>query len=163
MPASSTSVSFAPQPGSASWCFLLLEHLDEFATLAWYLVADGKLVEETFVRTMAKLDTTAFESANPALVYSQAREVLISQAIAVLSDARKEEDENRSFQANSTISLPDYPRLAFMLRLIIRSSEAEVARFLGVSPSEVQELVEHALDRLSVGPTISASMGGYDA
>jgi DNA-directed RNA polymerase specialized sigma subunit len=112
---------------------------------------------------MAKLDTTAFESSNPALVYSQAREVLISQAIAVLSDARKEEDENRSFQANSTISLPDYPRLAFMLRLIIRSSEAEVARFLGVSPSEVQELVEHALDRLSVGPTISASMGGYDA
>ena len=156
-------VSPISQPDSASWCFLLLEHLDEFAKLAWYLVADGKLVEETFMRTMAKLDTTGFESSNPALIYSQAREVLISQAIAVLSDARRDEDENRSFQGNFIVSLPDYPRLAFMLRLIIRSSEAEVAKFLGVSPSEVQALVEHALDRLSVGPTISASTGGYDA
>ena len=163
MPPSFTSASFTPQPGSASWCFLLLEHLDEFARLTWYLVADGKLVEETFVRTMAKLDTTAIESANPALVYSQAREVLITQAIAVLSDARREEDENRSSQAISPVSLPDHSRLAFMLRLIIRSSEAEVAKFLGVSPSEVQGLVEHALDRLGVGPTISVSTGGYDA
>ena len=163
MPTSFKSVSFTPQPGRASWCFLLLEHLDEFAKLAWYLAADSKLVEETFVRTMAKLDTTAFESSNPALVYSQARAVLITQAIAVLSDARREEDENRSSQVNSTVSLPDYPRLAFMLRLIIRSSEAEVATFLGVSPSEVQGLVERALDHLRVGPTISASTGDYDA
>ena len=146
-----------------SWCFLLLEHLDEFAKLAWYLVADGMLVEETFVRTMAKLDTTAFESSNPALAYSQAREVLITQAIAVLSDARRQEVENRSFQANSTGIMPDHPRLAFMQRLIIRSSEAQVAKFLGVSPSEVQGLVEHALDRLSVDLTISALTGGYDA
>jgi DNA-directed RNA polymerase specialized sigma24 family protein len=163
VPTSFTSVSFTTQPGSKSWCFLLLEHLDEFAKLAWYLVADGKLVEETFVRMMAKLDTTAFESSSPALAYSQAREVLIRQAIAVLSDARREADENRPLQANSTDSLPDHPRLAFMLRLIIRSSEKEVAKFLGVSPSEVQGLVEHALDCLRVGPTIPASTGGYDA
>ena len=44
-----------------------------------------------------------------------------------------------------------------------RSSEAEVATFLGVSPSEVQGLVERALDHLRVGPTISASTGDYDA
>jgi DNA-directed RNA polymerase specialized sigma24 family protein len=163
MPASSTSVSFAPQPGSASWCFLLLEHLDEFATLAWYLVADGKLVEDTFARTIAKLDMTAFESSIPALAYSQARDVLITQAIAVLSNARREEDENRCFQSSSIGSLPDHPRLAFMLRLIIRSSEAEVAKFLSVSPSEVQGLVKHAIDRLSVVPPISASTGCYDA
>ena len=162
MPTSFTSVSSCPSPESASWCFLLLEHLEEFAKLTWYLVADGKLVEETFVRTMARLDTTAFESSSPAFAYSQVREVLITQAIAVLSDAHREEDEDRAFQVNST-SLPDYPRLAFMLRLVIRSSEAEVAKFLGVSTSEVQGLVEHALDRLRVDPTISASTGGYDA
>jgi DNA-directed RNA polymerase specialized sigma24 family protein len=156
-------VSPSSQSEIASWCFLLLEHLDEFARLAWYLVADGKLVEETFVRTMAKLDATTFESANPALVYSQAREVVITQAIAVLTDARRDEDENRSFQGNSIVSLPDYPRLAFMLRLIIRSSGAEVAKFLGVSPSEVQVLVEYGLDQLSVGPAVSVSTGGYDA
>jgi DNA-directed RNA polymerase specialized sigma subunit len=142
---------------------MLLEHLDEFARLAWYLLANGKLVEDTFARTMAKLDMTAFESSLPALAYSQARDVLITQAIAVLSDARREEDENRWFQSNSTGNLPDNPRLAFMLRLIIRSSEVEVAKFLGISPSEVQGLVKHAIDRLSVVPPFSASISCYDA
>ncbi len=157
------SVSFTPSPGSASWCYLLLEHLDEFATLAWYLVADGKLVEDTFARTMAKLDMTAFESSSSALTYRQAREVLITQAIAVLSDARREEDENQLFQPNSPGSLPDYPRLAFTLRLIIRSSEVEVAKFLGVSRSEVQGLVKDAIDQLSVAPPVFASTGCYYA
>jgi hypothetical protein len=155
--------SFTPSPNSTSWCFLLLEHLDEFAKLAWYLVADGKLVEDTFARTMTKLDMTAFESSIPALAYSQARDVLITQAIAVLSDARREEDENWFFRPNPTGNLPDHPRLAFMLRLIIRSPEADVAKALGVSPSEVQGLVKHAIDRLSVVPPISASAGCYDA
>jgi DNA-directed RNA polymerase specialized sigma subunit len=112
---------------------------------------------------MAKLDMTAFESSIPALTYSQAREVLITQAIAVLSDTHREEDENRFFQPNPIVSLPNHPRLAFMLRLIIRSSEAEVAKFLGVSPSEVQGLVKHAIDQLSVAPPASASTGCYDA
>jgi DNA-directed RNA polymerase specialized sigma24 family protein len=157
------TVSFTPQPRSASWCFLLLEHLDEFAKLAWYLVSDGKLVEDTFVRTMAKLDMTAFESSIPALAYSQARDVLITQAIAVLSDARREENENQFVQPSPIGSLPDLPRLAFMLRLIIRSSETEVAKFLGLSPSEVQGLVTYAIDRLSTVPPISALTGCHDA
>jgi hypothetical protein len=158
-----TSVSFAPSPKSASWCFLLLEHLDEFAMLAWYLVADGKLVEDAFARTIAKLDMTAFESSMPTLTYSQARDVLITQSIAVLSDARREEDENQFFQPSSTGSLPDLPRLAFILRLIIRSPETEVAKFLGVSPSEVQGLVMDEIDRLSSVPPSSVSTVCYDA
>lgn len=163
MATSLAPVSFLPLPRSTSWCFLLLEHMDEFAKLAWYLVADGKLVEETFARTMAKLDMTAFKSSIPALAYSQARDVLISQAIDVLLDARREEEENRFFQPNSTGRLPDNPRLAFMLRLIMRSSEAEVAKALGVSPSEVQGLLRHAIDRLSVVWSMSALTGCYDA
>src|ERR1700733_15211051 len=148
MATSFASVSLTPSTKSASWCFLLLEHLDDFAKLAWYLVADGKLVEDTFARTIAKLDMTAFEYSIPALAYSQARDPLITQAIAVLSDARGEEDENWFFQP---------PRLAFMLRLIIRSSEAEVAKFLGVSPSEVQGLVGDAIDRFSAFSPIPES------
>ena len=163
MATSFTSTSFTPSPKSASWCFLLLEHLDEFAKLVWYLVADGKLVEDTFARAMAKLDMTAFESSIPALTYRQARDVLITQAIAVLSDARREEEESRFLQPNSTGSLPDHPRLAFMLRLIIRSSEAEVAKFLSLSPSEVQGLVKDAIDRLSSVPPLSVLTGCYDA
>jgi DNA-directed RNA polymerase specialized sigma24 family protein len=163
MATSFTSVSFTRSPKSASWCFLLLEHLDEFATLVWYLVADGTLVEDTFARTMEKLDITPFESSIPALAYSQARDVLITQAIAVLSDARREEDESQLFEPSSIGSLPDLPRLAFMLRLIIRSSETEVAKFLGLSPSEVQGLVTYAIDRLSIVPPISALIGCHDA
>jgi DNA-directed RNA polymerase specialized sigma24 family protein len=163
MATSFTSVSFTPSPKSASWCFLLLEHLDEFATLVWYLVADGKLVEDTFARTMAKLDMIAFESSIPALPFSQARDALITQAIAVLSDARREEDENQLFQPSSIGSLPDLPRLAFILRLIIRASETEVAKFLGLSPSEVQGLVTYAIDHLSIVPPISALTGCHDA
>jgi DNA-directed RNA polymerase specialized sigma24 family protein len=150
MATSFTSVSATPSATSASWCCLLLEHLDEFATLVWYLVADGKLVEDTFARTMEKLDMTAFESSIPALAYSQTRDVLITQALPVLSDARREEDENHFCQPSSIGSLPDLPRLAFMLRLVIRSSESEVAKFLGLSPSEVQGLVTYAIDRLSI-------------
>ena len=163
MATSFTSVSFTPSPKSTSWCFLLLEHLDEFATLVWYLVADGKLVEDTFARAMEKLDMTAFESSIPALAYSQARDVLITEAIAVLSDACREKDEDQFFQPSSIGSLPDLPRLAFMLRLIIRSSEREVAKFLGLSPSEVQKLVTYAIDRLSIVPPISALTGCHDA
>ena len=163
MATSFASVSFTPSPRSASWCFLLLEHLDEFARLVWYLVADGKLVEDTFARTMAKLDMTAFEASSPALAYNQARDVLITQAIAVLSDARREEDESQFFQPSSIGSLPDLPRLAFILRLILRSPEMEVAKFLGLSPSEVQGLVTYAIDRLSIVPPTSALIGCHDA
>ena len=163
MATSFTSVSSVPSPNSASWCFLLLEHLDEFATLVWYLVADGKLVEDTFARTMAKLDMIAFEASIPTLAYSQAREVLITQAIAVLSDARREEDENQFFQPSSIGSLPDLPRLAFMLRLIIRSPEAEVAKFLDLSPSQVQGLLTYAIDRLSMASPGSALTDCHDA
>jgi hypothetical protein len=163
MATSFTSVSFTPSPKSESWCFLLLEHLDEFAALVWYLVADGKLVEDTFARTLTKLDMTAIESFIPALAYSQARDVLITQAVAVLSDARREEDGNGFVQSTSVGSLPDHPRLAFMLRLIIPSSETQVAKFLGISPSEAQGLVRDAIDRLSVIPPISELTGCYDA
>ena len=158
-----TSFASVSSPKCASWCLLMLERLDEFAKLAWYLVADGKLVEETLARTIAKLDMTAFESSIPALAYSQARGVLITQAIAVLSDARREEDENQFFQPSSICSLPDLPRLAFMLRFIIRSSEAEVAKFLSLSLSEVQGLVTYAIARLSIVPPISALTGCHDA
>ena len=141
---------------------LVLEHLEEFATLAWYLVADGKLVEDTFSRTMAKLETISFESSVPVLPYDQARDVLITQAIAVLSDVRREEDENSLFQPASPGRLPDLPRLAFMLTLIIRSSEVGVASLLSISPSEVQELVEYAIAHLRARPPISSRAGSHD-
>jgi len=158
-----SSLSIATVPQTASWCFLLLEYLDEFAMLAWYLVADGKLVEDTFARTIAKLDRTTFEGSMPAMTYSQARSVLIAEAITVVSNARKEGYEDRLCQLHSTGSLPDLRRLAFILRLIIHSSETEVAKFLDVSPSEVNGLVLDEIDRLSSVSPLSVSPISYEA
>jgi DNA-directed RNA polymerase specialized sigma24 family protein len=148
---------------NGTWCLLLLEHLEEFAKLVWYLVADGTLVEETFSRTMVQLDVTPFDTSVPELAYNQAREILISQAIAVLANARREEDENASFFPTSMGELPDLPRLAFMLRLVVRSSEMEVARFLDVTPSKVRELVTHAIDHLSANVPCSSFPGCQEA
>ncbi len=100
------ATSFAPvslnsTPSTTLWGIVLLEHLDEFATRARHLVADGKLVEDTFSRTLAKLDTIPFEASIPAPTYSQARDVLIAQAIAVVSDMRIEEAGDWSVEPNS--------------------------------------------------------------
>jgi DNA-directed RNA polymerase specialized sigma24 family protein len=156
MRTSFASVSVNPTPSTTLWGIVLLENLDEFATLAWYLVADGKLVEDTFSRTLSKLDTIPFEASIPALTYSQARDVLIAQAIAVVSDMRIEESKDWSVESNSIGRVPDLARLAFMLKLIIRSPEREIAKYLGVSPHEVQALVEYAIDRLSVASPVAA-------
>ena|SRR3984885_10749947 len=156
MTTSFASVSVNPTPSATLWGIVLLEHLDEFATLAWYLVADGKLVEDTFSRTLAKLDTIPFEASIPELTYSQARDVLIAQAIAVVSDMRVKESGDWFIEPNSNCRLPDLARLAFMLKLIIRSPEPEIAKYLGVSANEVQALIEYAIDRLSVASPVAA-------
>ena len=156
MATSFASVSVSPTPSTTLWGIVLLEHLDEFANLAWYLVADVALVEDAFSRTVAKLDTIPFEASTPALTYSQARDVLIAQAIAVVSEMRIEKSGDGSVEPNSMGRLPDLARLAFMLKLIIRSPEVEIAKYLGVSPHEVQALVEYAIDRLSVASPVAA-------
>jgi hypothetical protein len=71
-------------PRDTAWYVLFLEHLDEFATLAWYLAADSQLVERIITRTMSRLDRIPFDEATPSHSYTQAQEVLIAQALAVL-------------------------------------------------------------------------------
>jgi hypothetical protein len=60
------------------------------------------------------------------------------------------ESKDWSVEPNPIGRVPDLARLASMLKLIIRSPEPEIAKYLGVSPREVQALVEFAIDRLSV-------------
>jgi hypothetical protein len=146
------SGSLNATPSTTLWGIVLLEHLDELATLAWYLVADGKLVEEAFSRTLATLDTISFDASIPALIYSQARGVLIAQAIAVALDMRMGEAD-WSVEPNSIGRLPDLARLAFMLKLIIRSPEPEIAKYLGVSRLEAQTLVFESRHKASTVAT----------
>jgi hypothetical protein len=146
-----------------AWCLLFLEHLDEFATLAWYLVADNQLVEATIQRTLAQLEMTPFDASTPQLPYAQAKEALITQAIAELGLGRKRSEEEAEYLPNSFGELPDLPRLAFILKLVLRSSEIEVARFLDVTPTKVRELVQVAIDRLNLRVPFSVLTGCYDA
>jgi DNA-directed RNA polymerase specialized sigma24 family protein len=148
---------------NVAWYLLFLEHLDEFATLAWYLVADHRLVEQTISRTIAQLEAIPFDASTPQLSYTQARETLITQAIAGLALGRKQSEKDDDFQTSSLGELPDLPRLAFMLKLVLRSSEVEVAKFLNVTPTKVRELVQHAIDRLSLRVPFSMLTGCYDA
>jgi hypothetical protein len=135
-------------PQSATWSLLLLEHLEEFAKLVWYLVADASLVDKTFSCTLVQLGTTPFDTSNLQSAYDHARETLISQAVAVLTSTRKEEAANGIFMSTGLGEVPDLPRLAFMLRLVIHSSEADVASLLNVSPTSVQKLVRDVVDYL---------------
>jgi hypothetical protein len=148
---------------NVAWYLLFLEHLDEFATLAWYLVADHRLVEEAIQRTMVQLDAIPFDVSTPLLAYNQARETLITQAIAGLGLGRKGSEAGAVYLPSTLGELPDLPRLAFMLKLVLRSSEMEVAKFLDVTPSKVRELVQAAIDRLSLRVPFSVLNGCYDA
>ena len=159
---SSRTASQETSRKNPAWCLLFLEHLDEFATLAWYLVADHQLVEVTIQRTLAQLEMTPFDASTPLLPYTQAKEALITQAIAGLGLGRKRSEEAECLPS-SLRELPDLPRLAFMLKLVLRSSEIEVARFLDVTPTKVRELVQVAIDRLSLRVPFSVLTGCYDA
>lgn len=102
------------------WCFLLLDHLTEFATLAWYLVADGNLVEEAFLRGISQLEQIPFEDSRPAAAHDRARDIIISQAIAVLEDARQPEGPDRIAIPIFPANLPDLCHLASILRIVVR-------------------------------------------
>jgi hypothetical protein len=151
-------------PGAASseiapWCQLLLDHLEEFARLVWYLVADGKLVEETFACTLEQLDAIPFEASDPAVALNQIRETLITQAITVLDVTRKREAKGRSSHSTPLGELPDLAHLAFLLRMVIRSSAEEVAKFLKVTPPEVRRLVVQEIEHLSENALSSFTEG----
>ena len=126
-------ISPKPTVTMTLWGIVLLEHLDEFATLAWYLVADGKLVEDTFARTLGKLDAISFDASIPELAYKQARDLIIAQAIAVVSDISREESGDWSVDSNSIGGLPDLARLAFMLKSVIRSQRAGRSAIVSLS------------------------------
>ncbi|WP_263355215.1 hypothetical protein [Acidicapsa acidisoli] len=159
-----TALPPTSSPRSIPWCYLLLDNLHEFATLAWYLVADGTLVEEVFSRVMKQLDTASFDDSDALTPYNLAREAIITQAVDVLAGRCREEEIN-FIQADSAYELPNLPRLAFLLRFVIRSSESAVARYLDVSPSRVRELVMDEIDYLSVrGPwSVLTNVRGADA
>ena len=161
--ATMTSLSTAPieQSRQSEWRSLFLEHLNEFATFVWYLVADGRLVERVILRTLTHLENIPFDTSFPLLAYNQAYDMLITQAIAVLKLGRDQRYDGPMFvERASHCELPDLPRLAFLLEL---ASETEVTKFRDVSASLVSELVQYAIDRLGRRLPAPVDAERYDA
>jgi hypothetical protein len=129
-----------------AWHFVFLEHLNEFATLAWYLVADASLVEEVFVRTLASLELMPFDVSAPHHTYHQAHDTLISEALAVLNPRLDGRCDERKFvdQTVSVCELPDLARLAVLL-----SPGTEIAQLSNSSPAIAPELAQRTIARLS--------------
>ena len=83
----SASVSKVPPSSEGrmtEWCYFVLDHLNEFAKLAWYLVADTQMVENVMLRAIVRLESTPFDAPDELVRYNQARDTLIAEAIAVL-------------------------------------------------------------------------------
>jgi hypothetical protein len=131
--------------------------------LSWYLVADNRLVAATIKNTVISLGEIPFDASVPELAYHQAREMLIAQAMAVLRLGCNETGQDDAFQPSTLVELPDLPRLAFTLKLILRSSETEIAKLLNIPAFRVKELIRHATDRLSMSTPLSILGGCYDA
>lgn len=139
-----------PTLSTTLWGIVVHEHLEELATLAWYRVADGKFLKDIFSRKLARLGTISFEARISEPTYSQARDVLTAQAIAIVSTIRIEESGDWSIETNSVGTLPYLARLSLVLKVIIRSPEPDTVKYLGVFPDEVQVLTGYAIDRLKI-------------
>jgi hypothetical protein len=81
-------LSNAPPESEASknaWCGFLAAHLDYFANLVWYLVADSILVESVMIRATARLKNTPFNTSDAQQNYTQARSALIGEAVSLMN------------------------------------------------------------------------------
>jgi hypothetical protein len=131
---------------AVAWHFVFLEHLNEFATLAWYLVADARLVEDVFVRTLACLELMPFDVSKPHHTYNLAHDTLIAAALAVLNPRLDSRCEERKFvdQTVSVCELPDLARLEVLL-----SPGTEITQLSNSSPAIAPELAQRTIARLS--------------
>ena len=80
-------LSDAPSESEApnnAWRGFLTAHLDYFANLASYLVADSTLVECVIVRAVNRLGNTPFDAFDIQTNYTQARRALIGEAVTLL-------------------------------------------------------------------------------
>jgi hypothetical protein len=165
MSANLSEVSLSSDGRMTEWCYFVLDHLNEFAKLAWYLVADAQLVENVMLRSIVRLESTPYDAPDELVRYNQARDTLIAEAIAVLDILESRNVEmTRPPTADVTLcDLPYLPRLAFLLKLILRMPESEVAKLLSIPSASVLELIQFAVLRLSYRPTACAGMGLADA
>jgi hypothetical protein len=158
-------VSPSSEERATEWCHFVLDHLSDFAKLAWYLVADAQLVENVVLRAIVRLEMTPFDTPDELVRYNQARDTLISEAIAVLGLPEVGDAEmTRPPTSDVTLcELPHLPRLAFLLKLILRMPESEVATLLSIPSASVLELIQFAVLRLSCRRTACAEAGLADA
>jgi hypothetical protein len=111
---SPTNAELLPSLPSAAWCSVLLTHLDTFATMAWYLVADGQVVERVLLRSFDRLADIRRNSWSHTESYSQTRDIVIVESLAAIDKP----NSMRPCKSSPCVGgkPPDVPRLESLLR-----------------------------------------------
>lgn len=145
--ASSLISTQRPVPATSPWGFFFLDHLDEFARLTWYLVADPLLVERVIMRTLMRLEGTAFEAAEVSVLQNLVRDVLVAESIVALDIPEGGFIEGRP-ESSSRIAFcdfPNLPRIASIVKLALTLPQSDIADALSLSPKEADGLLDFAI------------------
>ena len=133
-----------PSPNHRKWCHRLLEFLDEFTTLAWYLLADSDLVEVVLLRSLVEVQKNTTAPNDVTAAYSELQRTIIREAIEVLAEVSQQEGKT-DWWPRPACDVPDTARLTLVLRLIIRCPETEVGDYLRVTSADVEGLMFDAI------------------
>lgn len=110
---SPTKAELLPSLPNVAWCSVLLRHLDTFATMAWYLVADGQLVERVLLRSFDRLAGIPLDSWPDSEPYTQTRDIVIIESLAAIEKPNSMRPCKSSPCVGGTP--PDVPRLESLL------------------------------------------------
>lgn len=134
----------ALSPNARKWCYRLLEFLDDFTTLAWYLLADSDLVEVVLLRSLVEVQKNTTVPNDVTSAYAELQRTIIREAIEVLAEVSQQEGKT-NWCPRPARDVPDIARLTLVLRLIFQCPETEVADYLRVSSVDVQGLMLDAI------------------
>ena len=154
---------------------LLAEKMKEFYQLAFLLTADTRLAERCFIATLE--DCMSASGVFHEWAHTWTRRAIIKNAVQVLmNDTRHEPnsraDRNIGGQTPNTgesvhpefetvLSLPAFDRFVFVLSVLDKYADGEVASLLGRSIKEVHEARIRALRQI-VSPMLESGVAATD-
>ena len=109
--------------GLIAWNSFFLAHLEPLATLAWYLVVDGAVVETVVLQSVTDLANESFEAEHPIAAYNKAREAIIAQSLPMVATCGRTSRAIR--KAQETAPFPDFSRLEMTLQQMLEDCLAD--------------------------------------
>ena len=120
----SANLDPADRSGLIAWNSFFLAHLEPLATLAWYLVVDGMVVETVVLKSVTDLAHAPFRPDRPIDAYNKAREAIIAQSLPRVAACGRTSRAIR--KAQETAPFPDFSRLETTLQQMLEECLADV-------------------------------------